>query len=71
MSSRHLSFKLGKISREYPIWPKPEITIEIQQLYMRGKRKNSRITSEKAYDILNKTVIQYDWEQQIILSVPG
>ena len=53
--------------------PKPEITIKLQKLYMRGKGgggKNIRITAEKAYDILNETVIQYDWEQQMILSVP-
>ena len=35
-----------------------------------GGGKNRIITAEKAYDILNETVIQYDWEQQMILSVP-
>ena len=42
----------------------PEIIIELQKLYMRGKGggKNKRITAEKAYDILNETLIQYDWE---------
>ena len=42
---------------------KSEITIELQKLYMRGKgeiNKNSRITAEKEYDILNETVNQYD-----------
>ena len=28
-----------------------------------------RITAEKAYDILNVTVIKYDWEQKMNLSV--
>ena len=28
------------------------------------------ITEEKAYDILDETVIQYDWGQKIILYVP-
>ena len=28
------------------------------------------ITAEKAYAITNETVIQYDWEQQMIMSVP-
>ena len=28
------------------------------------------ITEEKAYAILDETVIQYDWEQKIILYVP-
>ena len=40
---------------------------------MRGKgnkNKNRIITAENAYDILNKTVIQYDWEQQMIMYVP-
>ena len=36
----------------------------------REKNKNRRITAEKTYDILNETVIQYDWQQQMILSVP-
>ena len=43
---------------------KPEINIELQTLYTRGKggggNKNRRITSEKAYDILNESVIKYD-----------
>ena len=45
---------------------KPEIAIELQKLYMRGKggNKNRRITAEKAYDILNETVIQHDWEKK-------
>ena len=49
---------------------KPEITIELQKLYMKGGGVNMRIAVEKAYYILNETVIQYDWEQQMILSVP-
>ena len=32
--------------------------------------KNRIITAEKSYDIINETVIHYDWEQQMILSVP-
>ena len=31
--------------------------------------KNRIIIAEKAYDILNETVIQYDWEQQMIMHV--
>ena len=34
-----------------------------------GRNKNRRVNAEKAYDIINGTVIQYDWEQQMILSV--
>ena len=51
---------------------KPEITIDLQKLYIRGRGggKNSKITAEKAYDILNETAIQYDWWQKMILSVP-
>ena len=26
------------------------------------------LTAEKAYDILNETLNQYDWEQQMIIS---
>ena len=37
---------------------------------MRGKGENRIITAEKVYDIPNETVIHYDWEQQIILSIP-
>ena len=41
---------------------KPEINIQQQKLYMKGngKNKNRRITAEKVYYILNKTLIQYD-----------
>ena len=39
---------------------------------MRGnKEKNTIITADKAYNILNKRVIQYDQDQQMILSVPN
>ena len=39
---------------------------------MTGKVKggNSQITAEKAYDILFDTVIKYDWQQKMRLSVP-
>ena len=50
---------------------KHEITIDLQMLYKRGKWKKGRITSDKACDILYETLIQYDWEQQMILSVPN
>ena len=39
---------------------------------MRGKggEGGSRITSDKSYDIFYETLIKYDWEQKMILSVP-
>ena len=62
------------MSKECHILPKPEIKIQLQKLYTRGKEnknKNRRITAEKAYDILHETVIKYDWEQKLTLSVPN
>ena len=64
---------MGTISREYQIWTKNEITIELQKLYIRGKggiNKYSRITAEKVYNIFHETVIKSDWEKKTTLSVP-
>ena len=35
-----------------------------------GGGKNRRIAADKAYDILNETVMKYDWEEKMTLSVP-
>ena len=39
---------------------------------MTGKVKggNSQINAEEAYDIIFDTVIKYDWQQKMTLSVP-
>ena len=36
-----------------------------------GRNKNRRISAEKAYNFINETVTKYDWEQQMIMSVPN
>ena len=37
---------------------------------VKGKiNKNMRITTEKAYYIIHETVINYDWEKKMTLSV--
>ena len=52
---------------------KSEITIELQNLYMAAKgnkNKNRRTNEEKAYDIFLDTVMKYDWQKKMTLSVP-
>ena len=47
--------------------------IELQKLCTRRKgkiNKNTRVTAEKAYNILHETVIKYNWVPQLTLSVP-
>ena len=47
----------GKYPGNTRIDLKPEITIELQKLYMRGREGGLKL----AYDILNETVLQYYW----------
>ena len=73
MSSIHVSFKLGTIPRELTIWPKNwNYFWATEAIHERkGRKTKSIFTAEKVYDILNKTVIKYDWEQKMTLSVPN